>query len=1409
LKQTDTIESISNFLSEERINKLSEDFADGKIVLQGVGFRYGEGPSNGKSYNTRDNKYENGYSMASVSGLPESRSFATESAKKRGIFYYEGDIVGFGSDDEPIMANGRKISKKEYESKYNSLENLKTRAIIQNRHLMNNISFEKNWRDPTYNEVLTNPFIKDVIKSRDLYEKTKQQLINSVAPANKPLNQTETPAFKKWFGDSKVVDSEGKPLVVYHGTNVEVEAFSHEHDKTFKVNSASYSGYWFTDSEAEGTIYSDVAVSSRGGKNFVHKVFLKMINPKSITENDLSDYKSDKLMRYKNMLDDLRDAENRLEFEGVDSIDKSILGITPLSNSENDVESAIRNKIKETKHKIDSYEQGGSVVQEEMSDFIEEAKQQGHDGVIFEGEGNNASNYLIFEPNQIKSATGNNGAFDANDTRIDFSDTIEAAPLTGTVLPQISRLTAWLESHGYKEKAEQLATYFWDQDASITARQKELGELPESQDYDMKKRLMGKRIADEVELFNREKVKPIQAEMAANGLKTIDVDELLHADHAPERNLQMKRINARRYLDAIIGNMTDAEAEPYQSMIYDIGDELDAAGLFNGDISVLNEKRDAYIGMLDALSLDVSSISDTEQQKIDALQDKLSNREFTAEEIENGTQARKQKEIDNKQKRLDQRISIAETWEDVKDRLSGMTNEKSKEIQDKWAGNTAIKSVADKLRKINSDAFDMMHNVGELTDEEYEAMGAPYQFHVPLMREGFPEGKAATGMSGYGPLGKPIKLAVGSTRKVIDITANIIDRYQSEINRKHKLDASRALYEMVSSNPDENRWGIIKQKKVPRLDDEGNIRYFNENPRNLEDNEVFVKVDGQLYKIGVPFDNPSMMRWMEAIKRTPTELGPFLKSSQKIVRFLAGLNTSFSPEFLPSNFIRDLPVAMIHLESINGAEGAQRAVLKHIKAAIKGICQSERGDNTSEMAKLFRDFAKHGGKVGWMQGYDSVAELAKNFEKELAFEEGKHPGMDKLKKLGKWITDVNTAVENGVRLSAYKVMIDGGMSKLKAATAASGLTIDFTQHGTAGPIINSLYMFANAGIQGNVRMIKALNTPKIRKLAAAIVGFGAMASIMGVMVGGDDDDGEPYYDKLKRTNPSLFERNMVFMVPGSKGKYFKIPMPYGYNAFFVLGNEIAGVIRGQSPIDSMSRIGSVLMNVLNPLASATLLQTIMPTIGDPIAQVMENKSWAGGALMPEKSPFGIPTPDSERYFKSVNPALKSVAQWVNSVTGGNKYKPGLIDVSPETLEMVVETFTGSAGRLAKDALFLPTSAVTGDLEMNKVPFVRRVFGGTSEKINAGIYRENNDKVDILIKQIKDADVSERGELAKNPLSQMIAFHKNTESRMLKLNKMNKIAEKLGREENVKKNDEEMMRLKMQYNKRFNQLTNLK
>jgi hypothetical protein len=45
--------------------------------------------------------------------------------------------------------------------------------------------------------------------------------------------ETETPEFKEWFDDSKVVDSEGKPLVMNHGTNAEFDASTMHSETTF------------------------------------------------------------------------------------------------------------------------------------------------------------------------------------------------------------------------------------------------------------------------------------------------------------------------------------------------------------------------------------------------------------------------------------------------------------------------------------------------------------------------------------------------------------------------------------------------------------------------------------------------------------------------------------------------------------------------------------------------------------------------------------------------------------------------------------------------------------------------------------------------------------------------------------------------------------------------------------------------------------------------------------------------------------------------------------------------------------------------------------------------------------------------------------------------------------------------
>jgi hypothetical protein len=54
---------------------------------------------------------------------------------------------------------------------------------------------------------------------------TRQPLTEDALQQPSPL-KTDTPEFRAWFGESKVVDAEGKPLVVYHGTDAEFTVFN-------------------------------------------------------------------------------------------------------------------------------------------------------------------------------------------------------------------------------------------------------------------------------------------------------------------------------------------------------------------------------------------------------------------------------------------------------------------------------------------------------------------------------------------------------------------------------------------------------------------------------------------------------------------------------------------------------------------------------------------------------------------------------------------------------------------------------------------------------------------------------------------------------------------------------------------------------------------------------------------------------------------------------------------------------------------------------------------------------------------------------------------------------------------------------------------------------------------------------
>lgn len=74
-------------------------------------------------------------------------------------------------------------------------------------------------------------------------------------PPQEPYNGTESAEFKEWFGDSKVVDENGKPLIVYHGTGSEIIDFKYEF--TNQGNDQLGSGFYFTTDPSEASGYAN------------------------------------------------------------------------------------------------------------------------------------------------------------------------------------------------------------------------------------------------------------------------------------------------------------------------------------------------------------------------------------------------------------------------------------------------------------------------------------------------------------------------------------------------------------------------------------------------------------------------------------------------------------------------------------------------------------------------------------------------------------------------------------------------------------------------------------------------------------------------------------------------------------------------------------------------------------------------------------------------------------------------------------------------------------------------------------------------------------------------------------------------------------------------------------------------
>ena len=101
-------------------------------------------------------------------------------------------------------------------------------------------------------------------------------LYDTKGMAIKTAGVVDNPSFKAWFGNSKVVDSEGKPLMMFHGTS---EDFG-----TFDLDKGGGVGLYFTSDPEAASDYANITGRWKGGGDSVMPVYVSIRNPVSVKE---------------------------------------------------------------------------------------------------------------------------------------------------------------------------------------------------------------------------------------------------------------------------------------------------------------------------------------------------------------------------------------------------------------------------------------------------------------------------------------------------------------------------------------------------------------------------------------------------------------------------------------------------------------------------------------------------------------------------------------------------------------------------------------------------------------------------------------------------------------------------------------------------------------------------------------------------------------------------------------------------------------------------------------------------------------------------------------------------------------------------------------------------------------------
>ena len=523
-----------------------------------------------------------------------------------------------------------------------------------------------------------------------------------------------------------------------------------------------------------------------------------------------------------------------------------------------------------------------------------------------------------------------------------------------------------------------------------------------------------------------------------------------------------------------------------------------------------------------------------------------------------------------------------------------------------------------------------------------------------------------------------------------DATADEINQIVSDFNKDMK---AKALQNLAS--------------KVYRR---GNIGYKFQRAENKSQHIVEVKIAGRTHAFIIN-GNPRAAQALNGLLENSGAKG-IMKPLSSISRMMAQLCTSYNPEFVMRNIMRDAEFASSNVTSKEGArygalwakyytqlglyKGASTISFKDLSGSTGlGLFAKYRNgtlDMSDKVQRYFKEFMENGGETGWVQ-IKNMKDWTKEYKKDVGTERSK------LGKGGAALRDfffgnlenVNEVAENIARFATYCTSRDSNRSIIRSVYDAKEVSTNFNRHGSGDAIssfkngemtgakaaerwaygftasyLRHCSMFFNAGIQSTNLLVKNLKNHPVGtsiNMLAIPFALGALAALgNNVLIASEDEEDRKGVKDPYGELPDYVRRNNLCIYKG-KGEFVTIPLAIELRAFYGLGDLAAGLtfspnVSGQKnpyfdAVGCMSQLVPVMDYLGNSSAGKEPLnetiKAIAPSALSPFVEWEMNTDWKG-APIERRGDWNEDVPAWQRAYKGTPDGYMALNKFVNAQT---------------------------------------------------------------------------------------------------------------------------------------------------------------